>query len=174
MVVRPRDVGIGEPRPDARPHGPKPHLAVVEIGARPATTNGFAVDVAGPSPLQHVRRQTGRAHDPACRQAAPDHGEVVGVRLAADHGGGQGDGFVVGHSPCSGSSLIRCDAEQDSRSGVVIDGPVLSCLYRACHGGSDRDVGLCSFPTIERSPAARRLSRRSEHYNIKLALLWRL
>jgi hypothetical protein len=31
------------------------------------------------------------------RQAAPDHGEVVGVALAADDGDAQGDRFVVGH-----------------------------------------------------------------------------
>jgi hypothetical protein len=45
-----------------------------------------------------VRRQSARLNDPANGQAAPDHGGVVGVALATDHGDAQGDGFVVAHT----------------------------------------------------------------------------
>jgi hypothetical protein len=70
-------------------------LAVIEVDARFAVIARLAVKIAGPTPFRHVRRQSARLHDPANGQAAPDHGEVVGVALAADHGDAQGDGFVV-------------------------------------------------------------------------------
>jgi len=41
-------------------------------------------------------RQAGRSHDPANGHVAPHHREVVGVALAADHGGAEGDGFGIG------------------------------------------------------------------------------
>ena len=37
-------------------------------------------------------------HDPANRHAAPDHGVIVVVALARNHGGAKCDGFVVGHA----------------------------------------------------------------------------
>lgn len=44
-----------------------------------------------------LRWHSAALHDPANRQAAPDHGVVVGVALAADHCPAQRDGFVIGH-----------------------------------------------------------------------------
>jgi hypothetical protein len=44
-------------------------------------------------------RRAGAFHNPADRPAAPNHLIVVGVIIAADHGGAQGDRFgIVGHS----------------------------------------------------------------------------
>jgi hypothetical protein len=45
-----------------------------------------ALDVAIPMQLRFVGWQTARQHDPANRQAAPDHLIIVGTADAADHG----------------------------------------------------------------------------------------
>jgi hypothetical protein len=55
------------------------------------------MDVTVPGPLLLIGCRADRLHDPPNRQAAPDHGVVVGVADAADDGGAQDEGFVVAH-----------------------------------------------------------------------------
>jgi hypothetical protein len=72
-------------------------------------------------PCYLERRQTGRAHDPPDRQPGPDHLEVVGVPLAADHGDAERDGFVVDHfqSQCTIFSQDRLtQPARERRIGV--------------------------------------------------------
>jgi len=51
-------------------------------------------------------------------QAAPDHGEVLGVADAADHGEPQADGFGIGHERL----VVR---NYRHRRGVIAVGPRL-------------------------------------------------
>ena len=92
--IRLRDVRIRQRGAYPRPSDQEFGLAVVEVNAVPAVVveRQLAVKVAAPPPANATD-----FHDPAYRQAAPDHGEVVGATIAPDHGVAQGNGFVVGH-----------------------------------------------------------------------------
>ena len=83
----------------ARPCGLELPFAVLKIGALSAIAaeRRLAVHIAAPRPLINMSRKTGIFPDPANRQVAPDHCVVVGVALAADHGGAERDRFVVEH-----------------------------------------------------------------------------
>src|SRR4051794_5273388 len=54
------------------------------------------MDVTVPGPLLLIGCSADRLHDPANRDAAPNHAVVVGVADASDEGGAQGK-FVVAH-----------------------------------------------------------------------------
>ena len=91
--IRLRDVRIRQRGTYPRPYDQELGLAVVEPGAAPPVVveRRLIVKVAAPPPANATD-----FHDPAYRQAAPDHGEV-GATIAPDHGVAQHNGFVVGH-----------------------------------------------------------------------------
>jgi hypothetical protein len=98
-LARLSDVPIRQLGAYARPCGPELPFAVLKIGALSAIAaeRRLAVHIAAPRPLINMSRKTEIFPDPANRQVAPDHCVVVGVALAADHGGAERDGFVVEH-----------------------------------------------------------------------------
>jgi hypothetical protein len=109
--MRARDVIFGQSGAYRCPCGFELRLTVFEVEAAPVSArSGLAVDVTGPRPLREVRWHAAALHDPANRQAAPDHLIVVGVALASDHGGAEGDGFRVGQVilPVEQLILIKC------------------------------------------------------------------
>jgi hypothetical protein len=89
-----RDAFICQPWAYPRPCDQELVHAVVEVFAIAAVVveRWLIVHVAAPPPAN-----SGAFHDPAYRQAAPEHGEVIRVTRSADHGDVQGNGFIDGH-----------------------------------------------------------------------------
>lgn len=71
--------------------------AVIKIDPGPAVffERGLTVNIAAPPPA--TLQSAGAFHDPADGHTAPEHGEVVGLTLAADLGFEQENGLAIGH-----------------------------------------------------------------------------
>jgi hypothetical protein len=105
----------------AGPRGLELPFAVLKIGALSAIAaeRRLAVHIAAPRPLINTIRKTGIFPDPANRQVAPGHCVVVGVALAANHGGAELDGFVVEHGARLRLGLARKPARDPAAQHQV-------------------------------------------------------